>query len=294
MDSARIEDSHLVQFYWIRLPQPYIPFANSSSEITFSEVDRFLFHSQQRNMLAPARLINWDAVSKLVEADIIQTLTMDLSFINSENERDQYFHACCLLRTERMSAVPYSVIGRILGIDKGLARRQFKWVIAYSNGPAPNGRPSILSQEQCNPLIKAISQVYATRVPWTIVDVNAHIEEHFRVHLTKHTIHELLKRDARVMSCRGIPIEDRRTEVTSEEISDFFRRAIETIDGVPSHFVFNMDEMGHQDWANRAEQVCVVPSTHKSDHVYLPVSHASKRITLMASPLTDLPSPLKL
>jgi hypothetical protein len=51
--------------------------------------------------------------------------------------------------------------------------------------------------------------------------VNAYIKEHFRVHLTKHTIHELLKRDARVKSCRGIPMEDRRTEVTPEEISGF-------------------------------------------------------------------------
>jgi hypothetical protein len=131
-------------------------------------------------------------------------------------------------------------------------------------------------------------------VPWTIADVNAYVEEHFRVHLTKQTIHELLKRDARVKSCRGISMEDRRTKMMPEVISEFFRRAIETIDGVPSHFVFNMDEMGHQDWADRAEQVCVISSTHESDHVYLPVSRAGKRTTLMASPLTNLPSPMKL
>jgi hypothetical protein len=58
-------------------------------------------------------------------------------------------------------------------------------------------------------------------VPWTIADVNAYIEEHFRVQLTKQTIHKLLKRDARAKSCREIPMEARRAEVTSEEISDF-------------------------------------------------------------------------
>jgi hypothetical protein len=137
------------------------------------------------------------------------------------------------------------MIGRILGIDRGLVRGQFKWVIAHPNGRSPNRRLSILSQEQRNQLIEAISQVYATRVPWTIADVNAYIEEHFTVHLTKQTIHELLKRDPRVKSYRRIPMEDRWTEVTSEEISNFFRRAIETIDGVPSYFVFNMDEMRH-------------------------------------------------
>jgi hypothetical protein len=176
-------------------------------------------------MRAPARLIDWDAVGKHVEANIIQTLTIDFSFINSENERDQCFHASRLLRMECMPAVPYAMIGPILAIDKGLVRRQFKWVIVHPNGPSPNGRPSILLQEQRDQLIEAISQAYATGMPGTIADVNVYIEEHFRVHPTKQMIHELLKRDARVKSCRGIPTEDRRTEVTSEEISDFFRRA---------------------------------------------------------------------
>jgi hypothetical protein len=54
------------------------------------------------------------------------------------------------------------------------------------------------------------------------------------------------------------------------------------VDGVPAHFVFNMDEMGHQDWADRAEKTCVVPVSHAGDYVYVPVSRAGKRITLIA------------
>jgi hypothetical protein len=50
-----------------------------------------------------------------------------------------------------------------------------------------------------------------------------------------------------------------------------------------------MDDTGHQDWADRAEQVCLVPVTHESDHVYLPVSHARKRTTLMACSTADRP-----
>jgi hypothetical protein len=67
-------------------------------------------------------------------------------------------------------------------------------------------------------------------------------------------------------------MEDKRTEVTKEQILDFFRNPIEARDGVPSHFLFNMDEMGHQNWADRAEQVCVVPVSHESDHISTCVS----------------------
>jgi hypothetical protein len=122
---------------------------------------------------------------------------------------------------------------------------------------------------------------------WTFADINAFIETRFHIHLIKQTIHKILKRDPRVKSCRGILMEDERTEVTQEQILDLFRNAIEAIDGVPSHFVFNTDEMGHQDWADPAEQVCVVPVTHESNHVYLPVSRASKRIKLMACIVAD-------
>jgi hypothetical protein len=83
-------------------------------------------------------------------------------------------------------------------------------------------------------------------------------------------------------SCPGIPIETGRLGVTQEQIIEFFREAIETIEGVPAHFVFNMDEMGHQDWADWKKQICIVPSSHPDDHVNMPVPRSGKRITLLA------------
>jgi hypothetical protein len=47
---------------------------------------------------------------------------------------------------------------------------------------------------------------------WTFTDINAFIETKFHIHLIKQTIHKMLKRNPRVKFCRGIPIEDKRTE----------------------------------------------------------------------------------
>jgi hypothetical protein len=57
-------------------------------------------------------------------------------------------------------------------------------------------------------------------------------------------------------------MEDKRTEVTEDAILEFLRRTIEAIDGVPSHFVLNMDKMGHHDWADQGDQTCVAPAAH--------------------------------
>jgi hypothetical protein len=73
-------------------------------------------------MLAPARHFDWDAVGHEVENDIIQALTADNDFTSSESERSQCFHTCRILRMEQALAVPDSLIGWVLAIDKGIVR----------------------------------------------------------------------------------------------------------------------------------------------------------------------------
>jgi hypothetical protein len=65
-------------------------------------------------------------------------------------------------------------------------------------------------------------------------------------------------------------MEDKRMQVTNEQLMEHF------------HFVFNMDEMGHQDWADRRIKTCYVSLEVKENQVYVPVSCAGKRITLVA------------
>jgi hypothetical protein len=77
-------------------------------------------------MLDPLCHVDWVAVGHKVEKQIIQALIADNDFTRSENERSRCFHACRILRTEQTLAVPYSLIARVLTIDKGIVRRHFK------------------------------------------------------------------------------------------------------------------------------------------------------------------------
>jgi hypothetical protein len=82
-------------------------------------------------------------------------------------------------------------------------------------------------------------------------------------------------------------MEEHRPAITPDAIVDYLRRAIEGIDGLPTHFIFNTDEMGHQEWADRHEQTGFVPAYHVGDQVGYPVSCAGKRITLVACIAAD-------
>jgi hypothetical protein len=231
--------------------------------------------------LAPPKDVDWVALGHTIERSIIEALQSDEGFTSSPNLRLQCFHACRILRLNRRPCVPYSLIGRVLGADKKTVKRHFKQHSKFPNG-ARNGRPPILTSAQMDELFEFIAEGYRQRSPWTIRQVKEFIARTFHVSLEKTTLGHLLERDPRFRTCPGVPMEDLRIAVTPQQIENFFREAFSVIEGVPAHFIFNMDEMGHQEWADRKQVVCVIPSFHQDNHVNVPVPRTGKRITMIA------------
>jgi hypothetical protein len=145
-------------------------------------------------------------------------------------------------------AVPHSFIGQILGIAKGTVEYHFK---RYADVGADAGRwsrPPLLGDER-----EPVEDAYRRGIPWTIAEILDFIQEGSLEPVDKNSVYHWLQREPRIKSCRGVPMEDHRIAVTPDAILDYFQRAIATIDGVPAHFVFNLHEMGHQEWADRHE-----------------------------------------
>jgi hypothetical protein len=47
-------------------------------------------------------------------------------------------------------------------------------------------------------------------------------------------------------------------EVTTEQIVPHFQHAVAVLNGIPAHFVFNIDEIGHEDLVDRQVKTCHV------------------------------------
>jgi hypothetical protein len=173
------------------------------------------------------------------------------------------------------------------GIERSEVKRHFQKGADHLDKALPNGRPSILSDEEHEDLIRTISEAYQMRRPMSIGEIRYYIETRFQKSIERNTLWHMLCRDTRIKSSRGVPTEKPRLDVPIEAILTFFQQAIQITKGVPAHFVFNMDEMGYQDWAGRTEKACFVPSSHLDKHVYMPISRTGRRITLMASIAAD-------
>jgi hypothetical protein len=76
-------------------------------------------------------------------------------------------------------------------------------------------------------------------------------------------------------------MDELRTEVTEDQISTDLAELSANIDRVPAHFIFNMDEVGHQDWADRTDTYCSVPADYPAPLIHFPIPRTGKRITVL-------------
>jgi hypothetical protein len=73
------------------------------------------------------------------------------------------------------------------------------------------------------------------------------------------------------------PLEQARVNCDPAEISGFFDRLERHVEGLPSAFVFNFDESGCQDWADRRKRTVSVPGTDQKSEIAYSVDRATKR-----------------
>jgi hypothetical protein len=85
------------------------------------------------------------------------TLQGSTEFIGAEKLREQCWQ---LFRENLIPPVPYSFIGKILGINKGIVKYHYKSYAILGAEPGDVGHPPLVSDEHCEPLIKAIEEGY--------------------------------------------------------------------------------------------------------------------------------------
>jgi hypothetical protein len=61
----------------------------------------------------------------------------------------------------------------------------------------------------------------------------------------------------------------------------YFEALSQNVTDVPAAFLFNLDESGFRDWADRREQTVVVPSSYTANNIGIPVDRPMKRGSLL-------------
>jgi hypothetical protein len=120
--------------------------------------------------LAKPKTNNWETVSAWATAEIVTTLQENPEFTSTETLRNEFWLECRLLRENHIPVLSYSLIGKILGIDKGT----FNIVIRYETVGhlvARNGRPPLVPEEHREELIQWIEEAYYRGISWRIGEI---------------------------------------------------------------------------------------------------------------------------
>lgn len=213
-------------------------------------------------------------------------LRADDTFMASSCVREQCAHACRILRENHNPVVPYSVIGRLLQVHRGQVQKEWKAWKDHENNLLSPGRPVVLDANKAQELIEWVETLWNQHQPPTQKQTRLFIAERWRIWIAKTTLQRTIQRIPRIRCCVTTPIEAERLRVSDEDILAWFMQLRESIDGAPPHFVFNMDEMGHQDYADARHKLCVIPS-YVTEKAYYEVSRRGKRISLIACIAAD-------
>jgi hypothetical protein len=214
-------------------------------------------------------------------------LSEDEAFLAARTSRERCAHACRVLRLEHTPETPYELIGQLLELKGGTVRKHWQKYKKQLNADLVRGRKSILSVDQMTSVVNFLRSSFEKGEPATIVEACRFIRDEFGIEVIPNTLQHALARDGRTKPLPAHPMEDSRMAVTIEQIEHYFDWITEALTGTPAHFVFNMDEMGHQDWADAHTKICYVPSELAAAHISYPVSRKGKRITLIACIAAD-------
>jgi hypothetical protein len=77
------------------------------------------------------------------------------------------------------------------------------------------------------------------------------------------------------------PLEQDSVNTDPHKMQAFLDRLKHYVEGLLSAFIFNLDESGFQDWADRRKPTVIVPATYHEFEITCPIDRATKRSSLL-------------
>ncbi len=181
--------------------------------------------------------------------------------------------------------VSYERIGKIFHENKFAVRHQH---YKYLYGKGQQGRPSKLNEEQITKVIQKIYS-YHTNPGFSIYpgfdDIEEFIFSEFNIQIKRNTLRHILnlKLSHLFKTVIGKPMDSKRVQCNPISIDLNLNTLSELIVGVPINFIFNIDEVGQQDFADAELKTLIAPADYNQLYAYYPVTRVSNRSSAIAA-----------
>jgi hypothetical protein len=123
--------------------------------------------------------------------------------------------------------------------------------------------------------------------PANFVDLMVFAENEFGKTLQLDSLRHWVRRNRQLKSIQGKPQETERLNSSDEAIDTYFQYLDQILQDFPAALVINLDETGHQEWADRTEERVIVPVSYTGSYIDIPIDRSGKRSTLLGAIAAD-------
>lgn len=237
--------------------------------------------------MIPKLEIKFDLRSTKEEEDAFKKVTQSESFINAKSFRDEVGLLCKFLRNDELH-ISYQRIGYIFGETSHCTMMQHQKFLKAS---LCDGRPPSLNDDEIENVTNFVKRLHTeSKVFPTYNDVQEYIFSRFRKSLLPDTVKHLFrtKLHNEFHSVLGEPREQKRIDAKLTDIEQNLYLLSQEINGIPSAFIFNLGEVGYEEFADAHEITVIVPANYHKATAPYPTNRRKRTSSLVCISMNGL------
>ena len=223
-----------------------------------------------------------ELVSKLLALfSVADTRILLRAYISSDIPKSRMEQAVRVFKIAKEMELQVSIrgIAKALSVDNGDLSRNLAKTSFHSQG-----RPQILTQEEEEELILFIQLKAEAHKPCSPKVLQNYISEQFGKTVSRSWYLNFIERhEDKVCSAIAYPQESTRIRLTREAAIKHIKNIRKYVVDAPTELIFNLDEVGCQQWADKKPCHCIIPNELKGQRVEYEVDRSEKRFTVIAT-----------
>lgn len=220
--------------------------------------------------------------------DSYSQMLKDPRWINAQSFREQ-----CKLLIEYLhdppNCVSFSQLGLMFGSRHCVQKQYYK--IQQQGTLLPRGRPKLLNKNQEQELETMIKCWHNKGFFPSFDEVTELILERFNLAFHIDSVRHYVKRYFSFKTSIGVPFDQNRLACPEQTIDDYFSLLEHNVENANPSFVYNLDEVGFQEYVDSREVTVIVPENFSSEKVFLPYDRNSKRSSAIVAIALDGENP---
>jgi hypothetical protein len=210
---------------------------------------------------------------------MISCLLNDVEYSKAKSLKKQLKIAVIYLRSDTHIKFSFEDMAKLFGTSKPYVYKIFK----ERNSPERSvGRPSILSDEAIECMVKLINDQYESKNPATFDMILDMLQYQYNISIKPDTLRHIIRARPEFKTVDGIPMERTRVLASEEDLNNWYEELKAEIEEIPGSFIFNVDETGCSSWNDAHEVRVIVPASYDGLKIKVPKDRNSKRSTLVA------------